>query len=136
MNDLGFYAFKFYDWVKDTPFAVLYDAFEFSLFIIPRSIQFVLGGVFELGWMRQEAAMGLYVGLTYLGAIGLLGLASRQVRRCVWKGALVIGPSTAKPLAMTVLLLIWAIFTALAPEMGLSIRECTKAIASFVTFGY
>jgi len=112
----------------------LYEGVEFFAFIVARALQLVLDAFTQLNWVDSRLAMNLYVGLSYASAIVLLFACWHMAKKAIHDGALVIGKETAAPLSACAALVAWAVFTAMAPSTGLSLKYCAKAMAGFIRF--
>lgn len=112
----------------------VFDFFEFAVFIFPRSIQVLLGVLTQTGWITDNFAFSMYLGLTYVCSAALTGTSLVMGSRCVFGQVLVISRETTMPLTKSLFILCLAGFTAAAPTTGLSLKYCAKAAADFIRF--
>lgn len=112
----------------------IYDALEFSAFIVPIVIQVFLGMFTKLGWLSESFALTMYTAMSYACAGILIVAAGWRTGRCVSHESLVISARTGPFLLQSTLLLSFAVFSAMAPTTGISLKYCAKAAADFVSF--
>lgn len=112
----------------------IYDALEFFSFIVPIAIQVFIGMFTKLGWMNDSFALTMYEAMSYACAGLLIAASAWCTKRCVHQNCLVISARTGPSLAQAVLLLLFAVFSAMAPTTGISLKYCSHKVADFVSF--